>query len=107
MGAKAGTIDPLAGVVLVLLAALAGAADADPVAVTTQELVSAPHDAQVELPAPQECGTQSVPRGDGTTVQVPRQGKFVESCVTVTVVNSAGAVLSTGRRCSPPVFQTC
>jgi hypothetical protein len=107
MGAKAGTIDPLAGVVLVLLAALAGAADADPVAVTTQELVSAPHDAQVELPAPQECGTQSVPRGDGTTVQVPRQGKFVESCVTVTIVNSAGAVLSTARRCSPPVFQTC
>jgi hypothetical protein len=105
--------DPLAhvvraaGLTLLLAAALSTATAAQPEVVVPRETVSPSHDEVVSLPAGPECGMTTVQRGDGSTVQVPRQGRFTKRCVTVTVVDGSNKILSTFLRCDTPVFTSC
>ena len=94
------------GVALVLsLAVSALKAEADPR--PPREIPSEAQDVIVPLPAPRECGSTTVARGDGTVVLVPRQGRFVQRCVTVKIVDAAGRQISTDRHCTELVFSGC
>jgi hypothetical protein len=107
-----GTIDSRtpAGIAatLLLVAALSVPTNAqDKKSAPPRHIVSPPYDVQEPMPAPNHCGTATVSRGDGTTIQVPRQGWFTKRCVTVTIVDGFNAVLSASPRCDRPVFTRC
>jgi len=98
------------GLLLVLalaLSATAAEADPPPRPGEPREVVSEPFDVVVQLPATPECGSTTVVRGDGTTIQVPRQGRFTQRCVTVRIVDATDRLISTDRRCDGPVFSSC
>jgi hypothetical protein len=70
-----------------------------------REVVSPLPAREVLLPSA-ECGTTVVTRPDGTTVSVPKQGRFVERCEKVEVVEG-GVVISSFDRCGPPKWLGC
>jgi hypothetical protein len=95
-----------AGFALLLAAALVSSTAAQPTAGETKEVVF-PLPPQVVLLPAAECGLTTIVRGDGSTVQVPRQGRFTRRCSSVTVVDASNKVLSRFTRCEPPVFMSC
>ena len=97
----------VAGITLLLAVALSAPAEGDPNPGATKAIVSAPHEVSRTLPAARECGTTTVTKMDGTTIQVPRQGRFTERCFTVTIVDGSGTILSRSPRCDPLVFIRC
>ncbi len=70
-----------------------------------REVVSPLPVREIVLPAP-TCGTTSVVRPDGTTIDIPSRGVFVERCMNVRVVDGA-KVISSFERCEPLQFKNC
>jgi hypothetical protein len=93
MGAPAAAADPIPGT-------------ADPRTAAPREILSAPHEFEIVLPE-RACGMGTI-TADGRAIEVPRQGRFTQVCVTVTIVDASDRVVTTGgRRCQPPVFKSC